>query len=305
MLSKKILDYMFKSPILTASGTYGYGDEVKDIVEVDKLGGIVTKSVTLHPREGNPPPRIAETSSGMLNSIGLANLGVDQYIENKIPHLNKLNTNVIINIAGSMIEDYLKTLEKLESANSNHIGYEINISCPNVKEGGMSFGVNPNVTKKLTQEMRKITDRLLIMKLSPNVTSIEDIAIASEEGGADAISAINTVVGMGIDINTHKTKLFTNYGGLSGPAIKPIALANVHKIYKAISIPIIGIGGIASANDVIEFILAGADLVQIGTLNYKNPNLGVQILSDLIQFCKDKNLSNLSDLKGQVKLYDE
>ena len=305
MLSKTILDYTFKSPILTASGTYGYGDEVKDIVEVDKLGGIVTKSVTLHPREGNPPPRIAETSSGMLNSIGLANLGVEQYIENKIPHLNELNTNVIINIAGSMVEDYLKTLEKLESVDSNHIGYEINISCPNVKEGGMSFGVDPKVTEKLAYEMKQITDRLLIMKLSPNVTSIEDIAIASEQGGADAISAINTVVGMGIDINTYKTKLFTTYGGLSGPAIKPIALANVHKIYKAVSIPVIGIGGIASANDVIEFILAGADLVQIGTLNYKNPNLGVQILSELIKFCEDKELSNLSDLKGGLKLYDE
>ena len=305
MLSKKISDYTFKTPILTASGTYGYGDEVKDIAQIDKLGGIVTKSVTLHPREGNPPPRIAETASRMLNSIGLANLGVNQYISDKIPSLNKLNTNVIINIAGSMIEDYIETLEKLESIDSNHIGYEINISCPNVKEGGMSFGVNPKVTEKLTYEMKQITDKLLIMKLSPNVTSIEDIAIASEQGGADAVSAINTVVGMGVDINTYKTKLFTTYGGLSGPAIKPIALANVHKIYKAVSIPIIGIGGIASANDVIEFILAGADLVQIGTLNYKNPNLGVEILDKLIKFCEHKKLSNISDLKGKVKLYDE
>ena len=306
MLSSKILKYTFKTPVLTASGTYGYGDEVKDIVQVDNLGGIVTKSVTLHPREGNPPPRIAETASGMLNSIGLANLGVDKYIEEKIPHLNQLNTNIIINIAGSMIEDYLKTLEKLESVdNSNHIGYEINISCPNVKEGGMSFGVNPKVTEKLAHEMRKVTDRLLIMKLSPNVTSIEDIAIASEQGGADAVSAINTVIGMGIDVNTYKTKLFTPYGGLSGPAIKPIALANVHKIYKVVSIPIIGIGGIGSANDVIEFILAGADLVQIGTLNYRNPNLGVEILTDLTKFCKDNKISKISDLKGKLKVHDE
>ena len=305
MLSKKISDYTFKNPILTASGTYGYGDEVKDIVEVDKLGGIVTKSVTLHPREGNPPPRIAETPSGMLNSIGLANLGVDQYVKNKIPYLNELNTNIIINIAGSMTEDYLKTLEKLESAESNHIGYEINISCPNIKEGGMSFGVDPKATEKLAYEMKKNTDKLLIMKLSPNVTSIEDIAIASEQGGADAVSAINTVVGMGININTYKTELYTTYGGLSGPAIKPIAIANVHKIYKVVSIPIIGIGGIASASDVIEFILAGADLVQIGTLNYKNPNLGIDILDDLIKFCRDNNISRITDLKGKLKLYDE
>ena len=305
MLSSKILDYTFKTPILTASGTYGYGDEVKGLVEVNKLGGIVTKSVTLHPREGNPPPRIAETSSGMLNSIGLANLGVEKYIEDKIPHLNQLNTNVIINIAGSMTEDYLKTLEKLESSESNHIGYEINISCPNIKEGGMSFGVDPKATEKLAYEMKKITDKLLIMKLSPNVTSIEDIAIASEQGGADAVSAINTVVGMGIDINTYKTELYTTYGGLSGPAIKPIAIANVHKIYKVVSIPIIGIGGIASASDVIEFILAGADLVQIGTLNYRNPNLGIDILDDLMKFCRDNNISRITDLKGKLKLYDE
>ena len=231
MLVSHIKKVKFNSPILVASGTYGYGHEVNDIADVDNLGGIVTKSVTLKPREGNPPPRIAETSSGMLNSIGLANLGVESFCNEKIPYLNELDTNVIINIAGSMIEDYIETLEKLESIESNHIGYEINISCPNVKEGGMSFGVDPKVTEKLAYKMKQITDRLLIMKLSPNVTSIEDIAIASEQGGADAVSAINTVVGMGVDINTYKTKLFTTYGGLSGPAIKPIALANVYKVY--------------------------------------------------------------------------
>ena len=305
MLSSKISKYKFKTPILTASGTYGYGDEVKNLVNVEGLGGIVTKSVTLHPREGNPPPRIAETSSGMLNSIGLANLGVEQYIKDKIPQLNKLNTNIIINIAGSMLDDYLHTLEKLEKIESNHIGYEINISCPNVKEGGMEFGVNPKITEKLTKEMKAITNKLIIMKLSPNVTCIEDIAIASEQGGADAVSAINTVVGMGIDINTFKTKLNTVYGGLSGPAIKPIALANVHKVFKVVKIPIIGIGGIACANDVIEFILAGADLVQIGTLNYKNPNIGIEILDDLKAFCIKHKISNLSNLKGKLIYHNE
>ena len=305
MLSSKIGKYKFKTPILTASGTYGYGDEVKDLVNIDNLGGIITKSVTLNPREGNPPPRIVETSSGMLNSIGLANLGVKEYIKQKIPNLNCLNTNVIINIAGSMIEDYLETLEMLESSSSNHIGYEINISCPNVKEGGMAFGVSPKVTEDLTKRMRNITDRLLIMKLSPNVTSISDIAMAAEFGGADAVSAINTVVGMGIDINSFRPKLYTTFGGLSGPAIKPIALANVHKIYKAIKIPIIGMGGISCADDVIEFILAGSDLVQIGTLNYKNPNLGIQILDDLKKFCLEKKISNLSEIKGNVEYYNE
>ena len=304
MLSSKISNVTFNNPILTASGTYGYGDEVKDIANVDQLGGIVTKSVTLHPREGNPPPRIAETSSGMLNSIGLANLGVDEYIKQKLENLNNLNTNVIINIAGSMIDDYLQTLEKLESVTSNHVGYEINISCPNVKEGGMEFGVNPKITEKLTSKMRQMTDKLLIMKLSPNVTSIQDIAIAAEQGGADAVSAINTVVGMGIDINSRKPKLYTNFGGLSGPAIKPVAIANVHKVFKAISIPIIGIGGIARAEDVIEFILAGADLVQIGTLNYQNPNIGVDIAKELKDYCIKNKVLKLSDLKGQVEYHD-
>jgi len=305
MLSNKIGKYKFKTPILTASGTYGYGDEVKDLVNINNLGGIITKSVTLYPREGNPPPRIAETESGMLNSIGLANLGVKEYIKQKLPSLNQLKTNVIINIAGSTLEDYLETLELLESTNSNHIGYEINISCPNVKEGGMEFGVNPKVTEELTAKMRSRTEKLLIMKLSPNVTSISDIGLAAEIGGADAVSAINTVVGMGIDINTFESKLYTTFGGLSGPAIKPIALANIHKIYKAINIPIIGMGGISCANDVIEFVLAGADLVQIGTLNYKNPNLGIEILKDLKEFCRNKNISNLSDLKGKLVYHNE
>ena len=304
MISNKVCNHKFNNPILTASGTYGYGDEVKDLVDVSILGGIITKSVTLNPREGNPPPRIAETSSGMLNSIGLANLGVDAYIKDKIPSLNQLDTNVIINVAGSSISDYLKTIEKLESIKSNHIGYEINISCPNVKEGGMEFGVNPLITKELTKQIKQITNRLVVMKLSPNVTSIQDIAIAAEEGGADMISAINTVVGMGIDIYTRKTKLHTNFGGLSGPAIKPIAIANVNKIYKVVSIPIIGIGGISSAHDVIEFILAGADLVQIGTLNYKNPNIGVKIISDLNKFCVSQDIDDLSDLKGKVQLHE-
>ena len=303
MITSKIKNIEFKNPILVASGTYGYGNEVKDIANVEALGGIVTKSVTLNPREGNKPPRIFETASGMLNSIGLANVGVKEFCNNKIPYLNQLNTKIIVNIAGSSIDEYLETLDTLESSEGNHIGYEINISCPNVKEGGMEFGVNPKITEELTKKMRQKTNKLLIMKLSPNVTNISDIAIASEQGGADAVSAINTLVGMGIDINNYKPKLSTVFGGLSGPAIKPIALANVHKIYKSVSIPIIGIGGISKFEDVLEFILAGATLVEIGTLNYTNPNIGVNISNKIKEYCTSRNI-NLKEMIGQIAYHD-
>jgi len=302
MLSVKIKDVVFKNPIMTASGTFGYGNEIGEFIDIEKMGGVVTKSVTLHPREGNPQPRIAETDSGMLNSIGLANLGVEEYCNSKLPYLNKLDTNFIINIAGYAIEDYIETLRILESNNGKQVGYEINISCPNVKEGGMEFGVDPNMTEKLTYELRKHTNKILIMKLSPNVTKIEDIAKAAENGGADGVSAINTLVGMGIDIVTRKPKINTILGGLSGPAIKPIALANVYKIYKAVKIPIIGLGGIKSINDVLEFILAGADLVQIGTLNYKEPGIGIRLASELGAYLNQNNISSISELKGQLNI---
>ena len=299
----KLKDIEFSSPLLTASGTYGYGHEVQDMVDVNQWGGIITKSVTRHPREGNSPPRIAETSSGMLNSIGLANLGVEKYCEEIIPFLNELQTKVIINIAGTALKDYLETLDMLESAKGKHVGYEINISCPNVKEGGMEFGVNCEMTEKLTQEMRKMTDKLLIMKLAPNVTRIEDIAQAAEVGGADAVSAINTVVGMAVDLKTRKPKLNTTFGGLSGPAIKPIAIANVHKVFKAVNIPIIGIGGIATAEDVVEFLLAGASLVQVGTMNYQNPDLGAELKQKLSKYLDENGINSIDDLIGKVKYH--
>ena len=299
----KLKDIEFSSPLLTASGTYGYGHEVRDIADVNQWGGIITKSVTRHPREGNPSPRIAETRSGMINSIGLANLGVEKYCNEIIPLLNELQTKVIINIAGSAMKDYLETMEMLESKNGKHVGYEINISCPNVKEGGIEFGVNCEMTEQLTIEMRKRTDKLLIMKLSPNVTRIEDIAQAAESGGADAVSAINTVVGMAIDLKTRKPKLNTTFGGLSGPAIKPIAIANVHKVFKAVNIPIIGIGGIATAKDVVEFLLAGATMVQIGTMNYQNPNLGVQLKEELSEYYSQNEIEKTEDLIGKVEYH--
>jgi len=299
----KLKDIEFSSPLLTASGTYGYGHEVRDMVDVNQWGGIITKSVTRHPREGNPPPRIAETRSGMLNSIGLANLGVEKYCNEIIPLLNDLQTKVIINIAGSAMKDYLKTMEMLESKDGKHVGYEINISCPNVKEGGIEFGVNCEMTEQLTIEMRKRTDKLIIMKLSPNVTRIEDVAQAAESGGADAVSAINTVVGMAIDVKNRKSKLNTTFGGLSGPAIKPIAIANVHKIFKAVNIPIIGIGGIATAKDVVEFLLAGATMVQIGTMNYQNPNLGAQLKEELSEYYSENGIEKTEDLIGKVEYH--
>ena len=298
MLSCKINEVIFDNPILVASGTYGYGNEVKDLVDVSMLGGIVTKSVTLHPREGNNPPRIAETASGMLNSIGLANPGVEIFCKDKISYLNNLQTNVIINIAGSQIDDYLETLKKIETVSSKHIGYEINISCPNVKEGGIEFGVSPKITEDLTSRLRKVTNKILIMKLSPNVTSITDIGLAAENGGADAVSAINTLIGMGINAKTKKVKLNTVFGGYSGDAIKPIALANVHKLFKSLSIPIIGIGGISSIEDVLEFFLSGASMVQVGTANYKTPNLAAILNEELNQYCIDNNLNSYLDLIG-------
>ena len=300
MLALKINSTSFKNPIFVASGTYGYGDEVSDFVDLSKFGAIITKSVTRNPREGNPPPRIFEVDSGMLNSIGLANLGVEEYVKVKIPELNKVETNIIINIAGTKIDDYIETLEILEAADSRHVGYEINISCPNVKEGGMEFGVSQEMTKKLTKELRSRTDKILIMKLTPNVTSIADIGLAAQEGGADAVSAINTVSAMRLDVNSKRPKLSTIIGGLSGPAIKPIAIANVFKLYKNIDIPIIGIGGISNSNDIIEFLLAGANFVQLGTINYKFPNLINSLEKELENYLTDNSLASISDLVGDI-----
>jgi len=305
MLALKIKDITFKNPIMVASGTYGYGNEVSDFVDLSRFGAIITKSVTRNPREGNPAPRIFEVSSGMLNSIGLANLGVEKYIDEKIPYLNKIDTNIIINIAGTRIDDYIETLEMLDNADSKHIGYEINISCPNIKEEGMQFGVSPDMTRELTQELRKRTDKILIMKLSPNVTSIQDIGLAAQDGGADAVSAINTVMGMSIDINTRKPRLSTVMGGLSGPCIKPVALANVYKLFKNLDIPIIGIGGISNCDDVIEFMLTGARFIQLGTINYKYPNLVETLTDELHSYLGQRSIDHIKDIVGDLMIEDK
>ena len=299
-LSVQIGNITLKNPILTASGTFGYGTEVDNIIDVSKLGGIFTKSISLNPREGNPPPRIVETPSGMLNSIGLANIGVDKYIKEKIPLYSKIGTSIIMNIAGSSINEYVEIVKRVESVSSDIVAYEVNISCPNVSRGGMQFGVDCELTYKLTEKLRSITERPLIIKLTPNVTDIAAIAQSAEEGGADAISAINTVVGMSIDIHTRKSHISTKYSGLSGPAIRPIGIASVYKIFKSVNIPVIGIGGITNSEDIIEYILAGSLAVQIGTSNFRNPGISVSILEDLVSYLEQNNYSTLGNLVGGV-----
>ena len=294
----------FKNPIFTASGTFGYGNDLPEFVDVSRLGAIVTKSITQEPRIGNPPPRIVETPSGMLNSIGLANIGVKNFTRDILPIYKNIDTNIIVNIAGSTNDEYVKVLKDIESVSSDIVGYEINISCPNVEHGGMELGVNAELSNKLITELRKHTEKLLIVKLTPNVTDISKIAKAVEEAGADVISAINTVVGMGIDIEKRKPTIYKTFAGLSGPAIKPIALAMVHKISKVVSIPIIGIGGIVNEKNVVEFLLAGATGVQIGTANFRNPNTGMIIVDELINFLKRKNIKHYSELIGALELYE-
>ena len=298
----KIGSVDFKNPIFVASGTYGYGTEVSELADITVLGAIVTKSVTRYPREGNPPPRIVETPSGMLNSIGLANIGVDAYIKKMIPLYEELKTPIIMNIAGSTEDEYCEILELTELVSSNIVGYEINISCPNVNAGGMEFGVDCDLTEQLTTRLRRLTDRLLIMKLSPNVTDIAAIGVAAEKGGADALSAINTLVGMSINTTNKKSNIHYGYGGLSGPAIKPVGLACVHKIYQAVDIPLIGIGGITSADDVLEYVLAGAAAVEVGTANYRDPNVGNSILVELDTLLDKNDIGSVPELVGKVEL---
>ena len=292
----------FKNPIFVASGTYGYGMEVSELADITVLGAIVTKSITRYPREGNPPPRIVETPSGMLNSIGLANIGVETYIKKMIPLYEELKTPIIMNIAGSTEDEYCEILEMIELVSSNIVGYEINISCPNVRVGGMEFGVDCDLTEKLTARLRKLTDRLLIMKLSPNVTDIAAIGVAAEKGGADALSAINTLVGMSINTTNKKSNIYYGFGGLSGPAIKPVGLACVHKVYQAVDIPLIGIGGITSADDAFEYVLAGAVAVEVGTANYRDPNVGNSIIVELDTLLKNNNIGSVHELVGKVEL---
>lgn len=298
--SIRIGDTEFKNPVFVASGTFGYGKETKDLVEVEKLGAVVTKSITLHPREGNPPPRIVETPSGMINSIGLANIGVEKFAEQMLPVYDTLGTQVIMNIAGSSMDEYVAVLERVESVPNRLCGYEINISCPTVDRGGIEFGSDSEMTRSLTRQLRERTEKLLIMKLSPNVTDIASIAAAAEEGGADAVSAINTVVAMSIDPETRRPSVSTKLGGLSGPAIRPVGVAAVYKVSRVVDIPVIGIGGITSGNDALQYLLAGAVAIQVGTANFRDPAIGLAILNQMVAYCAARGIGSISHLTGAL-----
>lgn len=298
-LSVKIGSLELKNPVITASGTFGYGLEYNDYFDPALLGGIVTKTVTLEPRTGNPMPRIAETPAGLLNSIGLANVGAEQFIESKLPELKDLDTAVIANIAGNTVEDYCTLLEKIAD-HPRVDAIEVNVSCPNVEQGGLAFGADPDVIEELLHCLRPQTEKPLIVKLTPNVTDIQSIAKAAESAGADALSLINTVLGMAIDIQSRKPLIARKIAGLSGPAIKPIAVAKVFQAAQVVSIPVIGLGGIMTGQDAIEFIIAGASAVQVGTLNFVNPEGALQVIAGIESYCREHGVKQVRDLVGTL-----
>ena len=290
-----------KNPVMTASGTYGYGLEYSDFIDLSKLGGIVVKGTTLNPRQGNPYPRMAETPSGMLNAVGLQNKGVEYFCSEIYPGIKDIDTHMIVNVSGSTVEDYMATAERIAELDKIP-AIELNISCPNVKEGGMAFGVTCAGAAEVVRAVRKVYPKTLIVKLSPNVTDITEIARAVEAEGADSISMINTLLGMAIDVKSRKPILSTVTGGLSGPAVKPVALRMVWQTAKVVSIPIIGMGGISSCEDAIEFLLAGASAVQVGTYNFVDPTITTKIASGIEDYLVQNNMTDVSQLIGGLIL---
>ncbi len=290
----------FPTPVFVASGTYGYGEEAGAIADLTKLGAIVTKSISPEPRLGNPPPRLFETTAGLLNSIGLQNVGVEAFISEKLPFLRRTGVPVIVNVVGKISEDFFRVVERLEKE-EGVTGYELNLSCPNVKEGGLEFSQSAAVAAAVTGEVRRRTKRLLMPKLTPNVTSVAEIARAVEGAGADAISLINTLTGMAVDIETWKPRINTMIGGYSGPAIKPVALAKVFQAAGAVRIPVVGIGGITGWQDAVEFFLAGASAVQIGTANYLDPRKAIEVADGLRDYLARRGLSHLDELIGKMQ----
>ena len=290
-----------KNPVMTASGTYGYGLEYEDFVELQRLGGIMVKGTTLHPRQGNPYPRMAETPAGMLNAVGLQNKGVDYFCEHIYPSIKDYDTAMIVNVSGSQVEDYIATAERI-NALERIPAIELNISCPNVKEGGMAFGVTCAGAASVVRAVRAVYDKTLIVKLSPNVTDITEIARAVEAEGADAVSMINTLLGMAIDAERRRPVLSTVTGGLSGPAVKPIALRMVWQTAQAIKLPIIGMGGIATTSDAIEFLLAGASAIEVGTYNFVDPTATVKIVDGIEDYMRRHGFSSVNDLVGALQL---
>ena len=300
-LSVKIGSLTLRNPIMLASGTVGYGNEMSEFTDLNKLGGIVTKSLSLKPRIGNPPQRIVETPAGMLNAIGLANVGVEVFLKEKIPFLKQFNVPLICNIAASTIEEYVECTKILTTEDTIK-AFEINVSCPNVKEGGLSFGNDLKSVATITERVRAVTDKPIIIKLSPNVSYIADFAKVAKENGADAVSAINTLVGAAFNIFTRKPKIHNVTGGLSGPAIKPVAIAKVLEISRQVEIPIIGIGGIMDWRDVIEFMIVGATAVQIGTLNFIDPSAPGKIVNQLEEHCIKNGIEKISSLIASYRL---
>ena len=298
-LSVKICGVDFKNPIIPASGVFGYGHEYEELYPLCKLGGIATKGTTLNRRTGNLAPRIAETPSGMLNSVGLQNPGIDHFIEKELPYLLTKDVTILANIAGSTVEECIQVAEKLENTDVHMI--ELNISCPNVKQGGAAFGTSCEMAAEVTRQVRKATSKPLIVKLSPNVTSITDIAKAVEDAGADAVSLINTLLGMRIDINTGRPVLRNNVGGMSGPAVFPIAVRMVWQVANAVDIPVIGMGGVSSGADAIELMMAGASAVQVGAAIFTDPFAPVKIVDEMNDFLDRKGIASVRDIIGTVQ----
>jgi len=286
-----------KNPVMTASGTFGYGEEYSEYVDLNRLGAIVVKGLSLQPRPGNPPPRIMETTGGMLNAIGLQNIGVDVFIEEKLPFLRKHDVTVIANIYGESYAEYQKVARKLSSVKGVH-ALEVNVSCPNVKKGGLSFGSDPRIAALVTRKVKEETDLPVIIKLTPNVTDITAIAVAVEKAGADAVSLINTLTGMSVNLKTRTPHLKNITGGLSGPAIKPVALRMVWQVVKCVSIPVIGIGGIMNAGDALEFMVLGASAVQVGTANFVNPHATTDILEGMQEYLRYNNIKDINEVIG-------
>ncbi|MBF1427829.1 dihydroorotate dehydrogenase [Hoylesella nanceiensis] len=288
-----------KNPVMTASGTFGYGLEFNDFISIDEIGGIIVKGTTLEPRQGNDYPRMAEVPSGMLNCVGLQNKGVEYFCSNIYPQIKDINTNMIVNVSGSTLEDYASCAARINELDKIP-AIELNISCPNVKAGGMAFGVTVSGAASVVKAVREVYDKTLIVKLSPNVTSVVDIAKACEAEGADSVSLINTLMGMAIDIEKRKPILSIATGGLSGPAVKPVALRMVWQVAKAVNIPVIGLGGISSATDAIEFLMAGATAIQIGTANFLDPTITIKVRDGINQWLDEHNISDVNDIIGSL-----
>jgi dihydroorotate dehydrogenase (NAD+) catalytic subunit len=298
-LSVSIGKMHLKNPVMAASGTFGYGSEFADFMDPAALGAFVTKGTTATPRQGNDYPRMAETASGMLNAVGLQNKGVDYFIHDIYPEIQKFNTNIIVNVSGSSLEEYVQCAEKINEL-EGIAAIELNISCPNVKEGGMAFGVDPHAAAAVTRAVRNVYHKTLIVKLSPNVTDITEIARAAESQGADSLSLINTLLGMSINAETRRPVLSTVTGGLSGPCIKPVALRMVWQVSKAVKLPLIGLGGIMNATDAIEFILAGATAIQVGTANFIDPGITVKIIEGIHEYLDRHGIDNINELVGGI-----